>query len=209
MGQLRDALASYPQQTLTKAQMQELGFSPEPQGVALVLRQTPQILPESGTLRPGTWVGVESIRTPGNLGTILRSMVATGSPGVFLFGNQGRYQDIYEPGVIRASMGAHLRLKVVKTTYREFARWTYRSEFRVLGADAKGSLEYRSVNYRRLLLFMIGDERSGLSPGQRSACDDLVRIPMAAEIDSLNVAMAATVLLFESFGQRRAVRRGR
>ena len=72
----------------------------------------------------------------------------------------------------------------------------------MLGADAAGQLDYRKVAYRRPLLLMIGDERSGLSPGQLSSCDSLVRIPMARNIDSLNVAMAATVLLFEAFRRR-------
>ena len=67
------------------------------------------------------------------------------------------------------------------------------------GADAAGQLDYRKVAYRRPLLLMIGDERSGLSPGQLSSCDSLVSIPMARNIDSLNVAMAAMVLLFEAF----------
>jgi TrmH family RNA methyltransferase len=200
---IADQLARYPQFRLTRSQMVELGFSPEPQGIALIIKQQRLALSKVHLRNPGAWLGIESIRTLGNLGTILRSMVAAGSPGLFLFGNRGTYQDVYDPQVVRASMGAQLALPVVQTTYRDFNQWTYRGEIRVLGADAAGGLDYRKVAYRRPLLFMLGGERSGLSPGQRSVCDSMVKIPMARHIDSLNVAMAATVLLFEAFGHQR------
>ena len=200
---IADRLARYPQLRLTKEQMTALGFSPEPQGIVLILRQ--QLLGLSDIVPRGaaTWLGIETFRRPGNLGTIFRSAGASGSPGMFLFGNRGEHQDVFDPLVMRASMGTHFDLKFVRSTYREFAHWEFRLEFRVLGADARGPLDYRKVGYRRPLLLMIGNERSGLSPGQRSCCDDLVRIPMARPIDSLNAAMAATILLFEAFGQRR------
>ena len=205
-GELWERLSEYPQIELRQDQLEALRFSPEPQGLILVLAQQTIGLQEVKTLKSGMWVGIESLQSPGNFGTILRSMVAADSAGLMLFGNRGQYEDAYDPTVIRASMGAHLMLPVVRTSYAELSRWSRRSEVRVLGADATAQLDYRAIKYRRPTLLMIGSERTGLSPGQRSICDDLVRIPMARGIDSLNVAMAATVILFEAFGQRRAVR---
>jgi TrmH family RNA methyltransferase len=137
----------------------------------------------------------------------MRSMKASGAEGLMMFGNRGQFLDPYDPSVLRASMGAQLGLRIVKTNYKELQRWTYRSEIRVLGADAAGRVDYRSVKFRRPVLLMVGDERSGLSPGQSSACDGLVKIPMASGVDSLNVAMAATVLLYEAFGQKHPAKR--
>jgi TrmH family RNA methyltransferase len=201
--QIGNQLAHVPQIKLSAGQITELGFSPEPQGIVLVLRQQIRRLSEVVPSRVGTWIGVESLQSPGNLGSIFRSGAAAAAPGIFLFGNRNEYQDVFDPLVVRSSMGAHFDLQIVRCTYREFAKWQFRSEFRVLGADPGGTLDYRKVGYRRPLLLMIGNERHGLSPGQLSSCDSLVRIPMARNVDSLNVAMATTVLLFESFNQQR------
>src|SRR5207248_1925643 len=116
--------------------------------------------------------------------------------GLMLFSNRGQTLDPFDPQVLRASMGSSLHLKIIRTSYRELAKWSYRSEVRVLGADSGGRLDFRGVKFRRPILLMVGDERDGLSPGQHSSCDALVKIPMASGIDSFNVAMAATVMLF-------------
>jgi TrmH family RNA methyltransferase len=200
-------LAGKPAIKLTRQQFESLRFAPEPQGIALVLRQQPLCLSKVKPDRCGTWIGVESIRNPGNLGCILRAMKAAGAEGLMIFGNRGQTLDPFDPGVVRASMGASISLPIVGTTYEDLRRWSYRSEIRVLGADAEGPLDFRSVKFRRPVLIMIGNERTGLSPGQRSVCDGLVRIPMEPGIDSLNVAMAATVMLFEAHGQKQIRKR--
>ena len=184
----------------------QLGFSPEPQGLALVLKQPWLHLDQVRLNGPSTWLGIESSRNPGNLGTILRAAKACGAEGLMVFGNRGQTADVFDPQVIRASMGAALQLRFVRTTYRELERWSYRSEIRVIGADAAGTLDYRQVKFRRPVLIMLGDERSGLSPGQTAACDVFARLPMARGVDSINVAMAATVLLYEAYGQKHPLR---
>jgi len=180
----------------------KLSFGPEPQGLALIVRQSFLTIDRLKLGNSDTWLGIETIRTPGNLGTILRGLKAAGGSGVILLSNRGHTMDIYDPLVLRSSMGALVGMKVVRGSYRELSRWSYRSEIRVLGADAEGPLDYRKVKFRRPILIMVGDERDGLSPGQRATCDGLVRIPMSAGVDSLNVAMATTVLLFEAHSQK-------
>jgi TrmH family RNA methyltransferase len=104
-------------------------------------------------------------------------------------------------------MGALFDQAVVFTSHREFRRWTGRDALIAIGADAGQGVDYRRVSYRRPSLFMLGDERSGLSPGQRASCDAFVRIPMAREMDSINVAMAGTILMYEARNQRHPVAR--
>lgn len=187
---------------LARSEFDQLKFAPEPQGIALILRQTMINLQSIRLRNAETWLGVENIRSTGNLGTILRALKAAGGAGLMVFANRGETIDVYDPQTLRASMGAAIGMKIVRTGYKELRSWAFRSEIRVLGADTEGSLDFRRVKFRRNVLLMVGDERHGLSPGQRSACDGFVRIPMASGVDSLNVAMATTVLLFEAFGQK-------
>jgi TrmH family RNA methyltransferase len=124
-----------------------------------------------------------------------------------VFGPVRERADPFDPGCIRASMGASFRLKIVETSHREFRSWRHRYELRVLGADGGAPSDHRTVKMNRPLLIMLGSERDGLSEAQRITCDGFVRIPMSAGVDSLNVAMAGTVLLYEAWGQRHPVRR--
>jgi len=195
-------LARFPSLRLTKLQFEQLRFAPDPHGILLILRQRSTALNQVRLKHGETWIGLEAIRNPGNLGTILRTARASGCAGVMLFGNRGETLDIFDPLALRASMGAAIGLRVVHSTYRELRNWSYRSEIRVLGADVEGQLNPWTTKLTRNVLFMMGEERSGLSPGQRSQCDEFVRIPMAPGVDSLNVATSAAVLLYEAFRQK-------
>jgi RNA methyltransferase, TrmH family len=97
-------------------------------------------------------------------------------------------------------------MKLVFTSHQQFRKWRHRYEFNVLGADGGAATDYRCVSYRRPTLFMLGDERKGLSDAQRNSCDGFVRIPMAGTVDSLNLAMAGTLLLFEVRNQRHPIK---
>lgn len=173
-------------------------------GVLLVLRQTWRSLPDQ-VGRRDLWLGVETIRNPGNLGTLLRSAVAAGARGLMVFGPPRDRADPFDPGCVRSSMGAIGGLQIVATSHREFRAWDRRFELRVFGATGEGSRDYRSVDMKKSCLIMLGHERSGLSDAQRLTSDSEIRIPMAGPTDSLNVAMAGTLLLYEAFNQRNPV----
>jgi len=177
------------------------------QGVIAVLRQRWQPLPEPVSAQD-LWLGVESIRTYGNLGTLLRSADAVGANGLMVFAS-ATTPDPYDPACVRAAMGSLFTHRIVRTSHRDFRRWSRRWETTVVGATGEADVDYRSVTYRRPTILMLGDEREGLSEGQRNTCDLFVKIPMVGSPDSLNVAMAGTVLLYEAFGQRHPVRRGK
>ena len=192
-----------------RAEFEALSAATEPSGVLLVCRQTWQTLPRQ-IGKSDLWIGVEHIRTPGNLGTLMRSAAAFGASGIMVFGPQRDRTDPFDPQAVRASMGGVFSLRIVQTSHREFRNWNRRYDLTTLGACPGASTDVRGVSLRRPVVLMLGNERDGLSEAQRISCDRFVRIPISAGTDSLNVAMAGTALLYEASSQRnRAVRRKR
>ena len=179
-----------------------LSNAAEPSGLLIVAWQRWCGLPDRVT-RDDLWLGLETVRAPGNLGTLIRSAAAFGAKGVMAFGPPRMRCDPFDPRAVRASMGAIFQLSFVGTSHAEFRSWNARHGMRVLGASCDAPVELRRVNLKGSLVFMLGGEREGLSEGQRGSCDGFVRIPTVAGVDSLNVAQAATVLLYEGRVQRR------
>ena len=178
------------------------------QGVLMLLHQRWEPLPE----RPGRrdlWIGVESVRTLGNLGTLLRSGDAAGATGLVVFdraeGGSPTGVDPYDPAAVRATMGSLFAHRLVRTTHRAFRRAPGRRGLLVLGSTPEATQDYREPDLRRPVVLMLGDERKGLSEGQRATRDGFVRIPMVGAPDSLNLAMAGTLMLYEALNQRRPV----
>ncbi|MCO5298106.1 MAG: RNA methyltransferase [Fimbriimonadaceae bacterium] len=186
---------------VSRADFQSFSAAREPKGVLLVCPQRWDPLPSHVGQRD-LWIGVENLRTPGNLGTLMRSAAAFGASGLMVFGPPRDRTDVYAPQSVRASMGGVFSLRIVQTSHRAFRSWNRRYELTVLGACPKAPTEVRRVSLRRPVLLMLGSEREGLSEAQRDSCDGFVRIPMSAGTDSINVAMAGTVLMYEAVSQR-------
>jgi len=179
----------------------DLTLAVEPQGLGAVVRQ--QWIPLAA-VRPHPrclWLGVESIDSPGNLGTIIRTAEATGVTGVVALGSGA---DPYEPAAIRASMGSLFSQKLVRCSISEFAHWARASGVAIVGSSPNGLLDYKKFRCRWPAVLLIGSEKHGLSDQLAEACDFTVRIPMLGRGDSINAAVAAGVLLYELFDQRRA-----
>lgn len=172
-------------------------------GVSVVLRQRIEHLhrlrPRSGTC----WLVLSSVRSAGNLGTLLRTSAAVGGAGVIMVGGA---IDIYDPAVIRASMGALFRQTICRTGMRQLADWVCRHRLQMVGATPDAEVVHFDLRYRAPTLLVLGDERSGLDPQLRSICHHLVRIPMSSDTDSLNVSIAGSLLMYEVY---RASRPGR
>ena len=146
----------------------------------------------------GDCVVLERIQDPGNIGTILRSAAAAGVKNVVL----GRdCADVWSPKVLRAAMGAHFLLGLYPDT--DLAQWLprYREPLRVTALDP-GAQSLYAFDLRRPCGWLFGNEGSGVSDEARRAAAGSVVIPMAGATESLNVAMAATVCLFEQMRQR-------
>jgi TrmH family RNA methyltransferase len=164
-----------------------------PQGILLVI---PFVNLPPG---PGLILILDQLRDPGNLGTILRSAEATKVGQVIL--TPGTV-DLYNPKVVRGAMGAHFRLSVTSFDWPAVAE-------RVAGrhiwlADANGDLAYDSVDWVQPSALIIGSEAAGAGKEATDLARERVSIPMVGKAESLNAAMAATVILFEIARQQRS-----
>lgn len=152
------------------------------------------------TLAPGSdlLLILDEVRDPGNLGTMLRTAGAAGVDGVLL---SPGCVDPYNPKVVRAGMGAHLRLAILPRDWDAIAALV--QPFQVWLAAADGTDPYTDVNWRRPAALLIGSEARGAGPEARALAAGTVYIPMHAATESLNAAVAAGIILFEAVRQRR------
>jgi TrmH family RNA methyltransferase len=171
-------------------------------GIGAVVRQRwdslASIRPEDGLC----WIALGTVQYPGNLGTILRVSDAVGGAGGLLIGHTA---DPYDPTAVRASTGAVLSQRLVRTHLEDFARWKQQHQITLIGASPAATLDYRDVAYPAPLALFMGSEGRGLSPQEQALCDRMVRIPMVGRSDSLNLAVATSLLLYEIFHQRRRI----
>lgn len=165
-----------------------------PQGVLAVVRQRRAPL-ESLTPPVFPWgVAVVAPQDPGNVGAILRTIDAVGAGGLILL--EGGV-DPYHPTAVRASMGALFWHPVVIAHFDEWTTWACRHGYHIIGSSAHGDVDYRAVAaYKRPLILLLGSEREGLSPEQMAACEQVIRLPMHGRVSSLNLAVAAGILLY-------------
>jgi 23S rRNA (guanosine2251-2'-O)-methyltransferase len=145
---------------------------------------------------------LDSLEDPQNVGTLLRSAEASGVHGALF---PTRRQAPLTPAAVKASAGAveHLLLAPVDDLAHELAGLHVRG-LRIVGADGDASLTAREADLRGPIAIVVGSEGRGLGPAVRRRCDLLVRIPMLGRIDSLNAAVAGSILLYEAAAQRRA-----
>jgi TrmH family RNA methyltransferase len=170
------------------------------QGIGAVVRQRWEALDHVWPAGD-CWVALEAIHYPGNLGTILRTSDAVGAAGAILLGPT---TDPYDSAAVRASMGAIFSQRLVRADLGELAAWARRHGCIVVGASPTAALDYQAVPYRPPLVLLLGSEPRGLSAESLELCDTLVTIPMVGHGDSLNLSVAASVMLYEMFNQRRA-----
>jgi RNA methyltransferase, TrmH family len=174
------------------------------QGLGIVARQRWLDL---GRVRPGAgqcWVALDTVQYPGNLGTILRTCDAVGGAGVILLGNT---TDPYDPAAVRASLGAIFSQRLARASFAEFSAWCRRHTVAVVGTSPAAARDYQAVAYQPPLVLLMGSEPRGLLPAQQALCDVMVNIPMVGHSDSLNLAVATGIMLYEVFNQQRGALR--
>jgi RNA methyltransferase, TrmH family len=164
-----------------------------PQGILAVLSTTPLDFPKN--LR--FVLILDNVRDPGNLGTMLRTALAAGVDGVLLPpGNV----DVFSPKVVRAAMGAHFRLPMQSTSWADIK--DILDPLNVFLADALGKQIYNQVDFTSPSAVIIGGEADGAGPEARSLAAQSIQIPMPGGIESLNAAIAGSIVLFEVVRQR-------
>ncbi len=166
-----------------------------PQMVAGVFDQRWKALKDVRPSGSQTWVALDRVRDPGNLGTIIRTADAAGASGVILVGD---CTDPFSLETVRATMGSLFAVPLVKTTPADFLRWKKDSGARLVATHLAGAVDYRTIDYRsKPVVLMMGNEQSGLPDDLAAAADALARIPQVGLADSLNLAVATGVMLFE------------
>ena len=140
------------------------------------------------------WLALEAVRDPGNLGTIVRTCDAVGAAGVILVGN---CVDPYAREAVRASMGSIFDVPVVRMAPGRFATWSRTWRGDIVGTQPAAREDFRKAAYGHPTLLLMGSEGPGLSPELAAMCTRLVRIPMAGRLDSLNLAVATALVLYE------------
>lgn len=185
---------------VTAAVFKSLSGKENPQGLGAVVRQNWEQLEQVRLTDGWVWVALDEVQDPGNLGTILRTCDAVGGTGVILLGST---TDPYDPAALRASMGAIFSQRLVRAGFDEFVTWKQQHGYRVVGTSDTATHDYQAVRYDPPLVLLMGSEREGLSPQQQAHCDLIVAIPMVGRSDSLNLAVATGVMLYELFNQQR------
>jgi TrmH family RNA methyltransferase len=181
--------------------LQALSGRDKPEGLAAVVRQHWHSLDALQPSRDNScWIALQSIREPRNIGAILRVSDAVGAAGLILLDDSA---DPYSPFAVRASTGAVFSQGLVRASFAAFKDWLDLHSVPCIGTSPKAETDYIDLAYPRPMVLLMGSERAGLSAQQESICDALVRIPMAGRVESLNVAVATGVLLYEALNQAR------
>lgn len=187
----------------SEAVFRKLSYRDRPDGLIAVARQSSRSLDQ---LKQASglpfYVVAEGIEKPGNLGTILRSADATGVDGVIVCDRQ---TDIHNPNVVRASVGTLFTVPVVEADSKTVYSWLKGQGIVILSATPHAEKEYTEVDLKQPLAIVVGAEQYGLSDLWMKKADIQVRIPMLGKADSLNVATATTLLLYEVIRQRRGM----
>jgi TrmH family RNA methyltransferase len=151
----------------------------------------------------GVYVALHEIGNPGNLGTVIRTADAAGAAGLILVGAGA---DPYAPTAVKASMGSLFALPVVAVpTAGGFLDWARGHEVRVLATSGRAEPTHWSVDYRPPLALLLGSEGEGLPMELLGAAEQVIRIPMVGTAESLNLAVAAGLVLYQA--RRRALNR--
>lgn len=173
-----------------------LSHHPHASGVGLVMRQRWTPLGRLRVRPDSRFLVVETVNSAGNLGTMLRTAEAAGAAAVICVGPNA---DPFSPACVRASMGSVSNIRLCRTSAASLADWCGREVVELLAMCPRGKTDWRQVpRDGRPIAVAVGEERRGLSDDLRAACTRSVRLPVRGQADSLNVAVAAGVMLYAS-----------
>lgn len=188
-------------ETVADSVFRQMSDTQTPQGVLTVLRKPSYHIEEIVGKENPIIVVLEDLQDPGNAGTIFRTAEGAGVDGVFL---TKTCVDITNPKVIRATMGSVYRMPFVYVEDVVSLKEKLQSRgIRFFAAHLQGKNTYYEESYQKGTAFLIGNEGKGLTEQAAEAADCLIRIPMCGQLESLNAAMAAGILMYEAARQRR------
>jgi len=166
-----------------------------PTGLLAVVRQQRRTLDDLSPANLGWGVAVVAPQDPGNIGTIVRSVDAAGAQGLLLLDSG---VDPYHPSAVRASLGSLFWVPIASAPFAEFAAWAKTHGYHIYGSSAHGAVPVSAVSaYARPAILLLGSEREGLTPEQLAVCEQVIKLPMRGKATSLNLAVAAGILLYD------------
>ncbi|HEY8239810.1 MAG TPA: RNA methyltransferase [Kiritimatiellia bacterium] len=183
----------------TEPVFRKMAYRDRPEGLLAVAPQARKSLADLDLPDAALVVVAEAIEKPGNLGSIIRSADAVGVHAVIVC---DRCTDVWNPNVVRASIGTVFSLPVVEAATDEALPWLKAKGIRILAATPHAKETYADADMKRGTAIVVGAEQIGLSSRWMNEADVQVRIPMLGQVDSLNVANATTILLYEAARQR-------
>ncbi|AEI36920.1 MAG: RNA methyltransferase [Zymomonas mobilis subsp. pomaceae] len=180
--------------------LHKLSGKDNPQTVIGVFEAFTQSLSDIDRHQAPIWLVAQSLRDPGNLGTLLRTGDAVGAGGLILIDD---CVDPFSVEAVRATMGALFTQKIVTARWEDFILWLKQDKGELIGASLRASQDYQQPIYRTPSFVLVGNEAQGLPATYEDACDHLVKIPMMGRADSLNVAVAGAIMAYEVLNQQR------
>ena len=171
----------------------KISHKENPQNVLGVFAQRWSKLPK--VVNAETYVALECIRDPGNLGTILRTMDGVGATNCILL---NECTDPFSYEAVRASMGAIFSVKVIASTNEKFFEWKKNNKISFIGTSLSNAVNYTKTDWKLPFVLLMGNEQNGLSNKVLNQCDQLIKMPMLGKSDSLNLAVSAGIALYES-----------
>ena len=187
-----------PVEAVTAQVMKSISDTQTPQGLLALVKPIRSPLPE----KPDFIFIPDGVRDPGNLGAMLRSAAGAGVQAVLL---PPGTVDAFAPKVVRAGMGAHFRLALHSLEWAAIAAYLERSAVHLYLADAQAAQVYYQVNFKKPLALVIGGEAEGAGLQAEQLAFGRLKIPMPGQVESLNAAVAAGILLFEVARQRSVI----
>jgi len=170
-----------------------------PQAVIASIRQRDLMLDDLDSTHSGLWIGLYECRDPGNLGTILRTADCAGVAGVILI---EQCCDPFSVEAVRASMGSLFDVRLARASFEVFNSWRTDAGLSMVAASVNGDTRHDGVDFVQPSLILMGNEQAGLPAHIEAACDTLCLIPMRGGADSLNLAQATGIMLYEGWRQR-------
>lgn len=199
----RKALEGIPWEIVENSVFDKMSSTMTPQGVLCVLEQPHYHLEDLLKKENPLLVFLENLQDPGNMGTIFRTAEGAGADGILMTAN---CVDIYNPKTIRSTMGSIYRMPFVCLKEEEAGsvlELLKNRDIAVCAAHLKGERTYDKEDYTGGTAFLIGNEGNGLTEETAGAASLKVRIPMEGQLESLNASVAASILLYEAYRQRR------
>jgi RNA methyltransferase, TrmH family len=181
--------------------LSKLSGKDNPGAVIGIYREFLTPLPDIDRGISDLWIVAQSLRDPGNLGTILRTGDAVGAGGLILI---DECADPFSVEAVRASMGAIFTQKVAAAPWPDFLAWLRTGQGQLVGTSLNTDLDYQGPRYAAPTFLLVGNESQGLPEAYEAQCDLVVKMPMMGKADSLNAAVATAVMAYEVLNQRRA-----